>query len=300
MDKVRVGVREALGLPRNGLESAGETRWPMPVGDFLAGDFLKRADVVLTRKHRDLRSWLIRWATRGNFSHAAMVFLVPAQEQGFDNTFVIEAAGGGVDLTNLADYLNDRRSVVGIKRLNRPWFDNDVQSLVRGRMLNTIKSKYSYATVFSIAGNFFDQLAYGVRQRVVGGARAIANRRARDIPVPNEFICSGLVQLGFVTSIGALARDGKIGAEVLGDVVFQKDLAGVLERTDWSRLSDADRVEVALGIASDYSDVLGAITPEELAQTSKLDWVYVIRDGMVYPAVGEADAARLLDWEPPA
>src|SRR5262245_26783908 len=112
----------------------GAPQWPMPVAAFLAGNFLRRADVVLTRKHRDLLSWFIRWATKGKFSHAALVFLVPHEQAGFNNTFVIEAARDGVGLTNLLTYLNDRRSVVGIKRLSQSWFDADIQGIVRGRL----------------------------------------------------------------------------------------------------------------------------------------------------------------------
>src|SRR5262245_34863872 len=48
--------------------------WPMPVEDFLAGNFLERADVVLTRRDWNFSSWLIRWATDSPFTHAAMVF----------------------------------------------------------------------------------------------------------------------------------------------------------------------------------------------------------------------------------
>src|SRR5215216_1767427 len=51
-----------------------EEVWPMPVEDFLAGKYLERADVVLTRRVWDISSWAIRWATNSPFSHAAMVF----------------------------------------------------------------------------------------------------------------------------------------------------------------------------------------------------------------------------------
>ncbi len=65
--------------------------WPMPVETFLAGTYLERADVVLTRRDWDLASWMIRWATGSPFSHAAMVFTGPQFESGYSTTFVIEA-----------------------------------------------------------------------------------------------------------------------------------------------------------------------------------------------------------------
>ncbi|MGW8207169.1 MAG: hypothetical protein ACWGMY_09470, partial [Hyphomicrobiaceae bacterium] len=99
----------------------------MPVDVFLTGPYLQRADVLLTRKNRDFRSWLIRFATKGSYSHAALVFLVPHQERGFNNSFVIERSSGGVDLTNFTDCVNDRRSVIGVHRLGKPWFNDEVQ-----------------------------------------------------------------------------------------------------------------------------------------------------------------------------
>ncbi|MGZ8635024.1 MAG: hypothetical protein ACXWZZ_14375, partial [Solirubrobacteraceae bacterium] len=47
-----------------------EEVWPMPVEDFLAGKYLERADVELTRREWDISSWAIRWATSSPFSHA--------------------------------------------------------------------------------------------------------------------------------------------------------------------------------------------------------------------------------------
>ena len=67
-----------------------EEVWPMPVEDFLAGKYLERADVVLTRREWDISSWAIRWATNSPFSHAAMVFTGPQFESGYTSTFVIE------------------------------------------------------------------------------------------------------------------------------------------------------------------------------------------------------------------
>jgi hypothetical protein len=276
----------------------GEEVWPMPVEHFLAGRYLKRSDIILTRKHRDWRSWLIRWATKGSFSHAALVFLVPYDEVGFDNTFVIESASDGVDLTNLADYLNDRRSVVGIRRLDQPWFDWEVQSRVRGRMLNSIKSSYSYRTVWRIARDAVDQLLYGVSNRVRGPESAIQKREARKRKPPNAFICSGLVQLGFLDSISALVREGKLPAKAYTDVVFDLDLGPTLDKTDWSKHPSEAHADICESLTEEFAEVFEAITPEELASTPKLSWVYIVRDGQVYPVMSDVDARKLLDWEP--
>jgi hypothetical protein len=56
--------------------------WPKPVGDFLRGIYLQRADVVLTRRTGDIASTIIRWATNSAFSHAAMVYTGAQFDQG--------------------------------------------------------------------------------------------------------------------------------------------------------------------------------------------------------------------------
>jgi hypothetical protein len=276
----------------------GEEVWPMPVAHFLAGQYLKRSDIILTRKHRDWRSWLIRWATKGKFSHAALVFLVPYDEVGFDNTFVIEAAAEGVDLTNLADYLNDKRSVVGIRRLDQPWFDWEVQSLVRGRTLNSIKSTYSYRTVWRIARDVLDQIFYGVSNRVRGPEAAISRRDKRQRKPPNSFICSGLVQLGFLDVVTDLVAKGRLQAKAYTDVVFDPDLGPTLDKTDWSKHPVESHADICSALTDEFSEVFEAITPEELATTPKLSWIYIVRDGQVFPVMSDADAQKLLDWEP--
>jgi hypothetical protein len=279
-------------------EATAPPSWPMPVADFLAGRYLKRADVVLTRKQNDWKSWFIRWATHGKFSHSAMVFLVPYDEVGFNNTFVIEAASEGVDLTNLADYVNDRRTVLGIKRCTKEWFDWEIQSHVRGRTLNSIKSRYSYRTVWQIAKASLDRLLYGVSNRIRGPEKALARRTNKNLVAPNEFICSGLVQMGYATVVGEMVKQGKLPPTALAEIIFDDDLASTLTKTDWSKHTPEAQREIIYDYVTEFEDVLEAVTPEDLAHSKQLDWVYVIVDGKVYPVVSDVDASKLLDWEP--
>ncbi len=294
---------EAMGHPQAGAAAYQDgtlaPQWPMSVEAFLSGPYLQRSDVVLTRKHRDLRSWMIRWATQGSFSHAALVFLVPHQEKGFNNTFVIESASKGVDLKNLADYLKDRRSVVGIKRLSAPWFQGEPQSLVRGRMLNNIQSKYSYATAFNIALDFLSYLAFGFRSRVQGTRRAIKSRRQQVLQPPNEFICSGLVQLGFVQTTAELVAAGYLPPECISEVTFQNEISRFLP-LEWGVFTPQEQHEMMWDFVSGFREELEAITPEDLAISPRLDWVYIIRGGEVYAVNSEAEARELLNWRPKA
>lgn len=272
-------------------------QWPMPVSAFLMGPYLQRSDVVLTRKNRDLKSWLIRWATNGSFSHAALVFLVPHQERGFNNSFVIESASSGVDLTNFMDYVSDRRSIVGIKRMTKPWFNEEVQARVRGRMLNTIKSTYSYATVVRLARELLADIAFGVKSRIYGPARAIQTRRDRQIDPPNKFICSGLVQMGFVQTLVDMAGEQRLPPEFLSDIVFREDLRQFLP-TDWNEFSAQEQSEIMWEFATGFSDLLEAATPEDLASSPQLEWIYVIKRGLVYPATSDDHVRELLTWKP--
>ena len=287
----------STSIPQGAGDGRDADGFPMPVGEFLRGPYLQRADVVLTRKHRDLRSWLIRWATRGSFSHAALVFLAPHQEQGFNNTFVIESASKGVDLSNLAGYLHDRRQLVGIKRLKGSWFDERAQSLVRGRMLNSIESSYAYGTVFRLGWAFFNELIFGIKARIWGARSAIKSRRRRRLQPPNEFICSGLVQLGYLNAVAEQVAMGYLLPQRVGEVVFQKDVAKLLP-DDWSQFSDAEQYEIMWDFVTGFQDVLEAVTPEDLAASERLEWKYVICDGKAHKVQSAKHAEELLAWEP--
>ena len=90
-------------MPRE-TDSAAELHFPMSVETFLkhAETLLMRSYVILSRSPT-VSSWLIRIATGGFFSHAALVFLVPKPDDGFENTFVLESISAGVGLANLRD-----------------------------------------------------------------------------------------------------------------------------------------------------------------------------------------------------
>ncbi|QLH37961.1 MAG: hypothetical protein HWD60_01765 [Defluviicoccus sp.] len=62
----------------------------LSITEFLAGDHIRRGDIVLCRGKKSAFSRLIRWATRSYFSHAALVFVTPDRDQNFNNTFLID------------------------------------------------------------------------------------------------------------------------------------------------------------------------------------------------------------------
>jgi hypothetical protein len=251
--------------------------WPMPVEDFLAGNYLERADVVLTRHNWDFASWAIRWATKSPFSHAAMVFTGPQFESGYSNTFVIESGTKGVDLTNLRDYIADKSAFLAIKRFKRDWFDETKQARVRGLLLDKIKSTYNYWAIVHIVRNLW----FGVQQSVRG--EKMPRHREQEHEPPNEFICSGLVQVGFVEAILEYIKAGQLPPSAINDVVFEPEAASRLpQKEDWGYLDPESSKSTAVLFRKQNYDALQWVTPENLAASDKLEWLYFIKDGLVY------------------
>lgn len=264
--------------------------WPKPVAEFLAGNYLERADVVLTRRSGDIASSLIRWATNSAFSHAAMVYTGAQFDQGISGTFVIEAGTSGVDLTALRDYAENKSTFVAIKRFKRDWFDGLRQARVRGVLLDKIKDRYDFWTIWRIARNIW----FGVQAKVRTKEKTVEAYHKRDWEPPNEYICSGLVQIGFVQAVIEGIQRGELSPEVLRDVVFSKSAASRLPAPgDWKYLG-SEAKNTATGFQDVLNDELYAITPEDLAQTEKLEWLYLIKDGSVHKVTSYAEVMKLV------
>lgn len=284
-------------LPRNraaGVQApgkAGDDVWPKPVGEFLAGKYLERADVVLTRRSGDIASSLIRWATNSAFSHAALVYTGAQFDQGITDTFVIEAGTSGVDLTKLSDYAQNRSTYIAIKRFNRDWFNTARQARVRGVLLDKIKDSYDFWTIWRIAKNLW----FGVQSKVRTKTKTVEAYHKRAWQPPNEYICSGLVQIGFVQTVVEGILRGELSPEVLRDVVFSKSAESRLpEPGSWKYLGE-DAKTTAYDFQYVLNDELYAITPEDLAQTDKLTWMYLIKGGQVYKVTSYADVQKLVN-----
>ena len=265
--------------------------WPMPVEDFLAGSYLERADVVLTRRDWNLTSWVIRWATNSPFSHSALIFTGPQFEDGYSNTFVIEAGTGGVDLTSFRDYITDRSSFVAIKRFRKEWFDEQMQSRVRGLLLDKIKARYDYWAIADIMRNLW----FGAERSVRGDKNAIRTYREREWSAPNEYICSGLIQIGFVEAILEYIKSGQLPPSALNEVVFEPVAATRLpEKADWGYLDPESSKTTAVLFRQQNFDALESVTPENLAASDKLAWLYFIKSGLVYKINTYDDVRKLL------
>jgi hypothetical protein len=265
--------------------------WPKTIDEFLAGNYLERADVVLTRREWDPTSYLIRWATNSPFSHTALVFTSPVHEAGYSNTFVIEASSSGVGLTNFRDYIDDKSAVLAIKRLRRDWFDAGKQSRVRGLLLDNIKADYNYWAIVTIVRNIW----FGVHKSIEGQEQAVDSFRDRQWKRPNSYICSGLVQVGFVEAISEYVLQRQLPPWALNQVVFHAGAASRLPPPEaWAEAPASLIDDVVPQFRIQLATELEAVTPEEIAASDKLEWLYFIRDGRVHKVSSYEEVRRLM------
>ncbi len=243
---------------------------PRTVKSFLAvaEAHLRTGDIVLSRS-RSITSWLIRYATGSAFSHAALVFVVAKPEEGYNNTFLLESISTGVGLANLQDYIGGRRphADIAILRLEGQGLDEAYFRQVRGLLLDHVKSGYDFGRVMRMGLT----AAFGIRLgwvKVSEGShnsmrKTIARTRARLHKwVPPQFICSGFIQYGLAK---AAERRGLHANVMLKPDVSSFDRDGIL-----------------------------AVTPEDMARSPRLTWLYVTRRGWVYPVSSHGEAVKVL------
>jgi hypothetical protein len=276
---------------------AAPARFPMPVGEFVKGEFLRRADVVLMRGHR-LFSRAIRYATDSPFSHAALVFLVPDLEQGFDHAFLLEAVPAGVDVSRVSHVTEAKAdgsypAAVAILRLKAPWFSDDVARVVRGHMLNFIQAGYDWRTVFSIVAHVLRARLLGRKEEVPHAfARALIKAQARKGRAPGNFICSGFVQYGYLRALQDLAdqapqpiTEAPITEAEVQAAVFNARLAEI-------------PIPAMLGEDPASLAILMSTTPEEISRSANLEWKYVLLRGQAYEVADREAAVRLIAQAP--
>jgi Permuted papain-like amidase enzyme, YaeF/YiiX, C92 family len=239
-------------------------KFPMRVSDFLARAdlYLDRGDIILTRGNY-LSSRAIRWIIGSFFSHAALVFLLPQPDNGFNNTFILESMPTGIGLAKLKSYIGGQNPSedVAILRLKGKGIDEAYFKQVGALMLDYVKTSYDFGRAINLGLSLF----FSLQRKFSRKGRAYSPLKHW---VPSQFICSGFIQYGFVE---ALRRKGLDPVQV----IFKKDL------------SENDR------------DGLLAISPEDIANSDKPDWLYAIRRGWVYEVQSFAEARKVIlgDWK---
>lgn len=243
----------------------------IPVSLFLGKgeNDLQRGDIILSRS-RTAMSRLIRFVTGSEFSHAALVFLVPKYEEGFTSTFILESTRRGVGLAKLEDYVDRKsgHSDVAILRLVGPGFDEAYFKKVRGLMLNHINAGYDYwrSVRLGLSLLFGIRLGWHLLRREQGEAMRETIRQTRRNSklkwVPPEFICSGFIQFGLVEA--AKYADQKRAALLKEEIGYKDD------------------------------DGLLAVTPEDIARATKLTWCWAVARGRAKRVDGYAEALAFM------
>lgn len=244
---------------------------PYTVAQFLQGAdlHLRKGDIILSRSPT-LISWLIRKATGSSFSHAALVFVVREPEEGYENTFLLESTGKGVGIANLRHYIAGRnpQAEIAVLRLKDTSLDSQFFNHVRGLMLDHVQAEYDYGVVLRLGLSlmFGARLGYAKMRKGSHDAMQTAVDRTRKRIMkwlPPQFICSGFIQYGLVK---AAVQQG----------------------------INPTRVILRDGIDADNGNDLLAVTPDDVAASEKLQWLFVARRGWVYDVDNRASALKII------
>lgn len=242
---------------------------------------LQRADVLLTRTRDSLLGALIRFGTQSYWSHALMVYVVRNPEEGYDATFIIESGGAGIDVHNIAHYLEKPgRYDVGVKRLDTAWLKNGnnagglrYRRKIRGYALQEIDAKYDHGLIISIATRILRQLILVA----LFPCQRFRNEKKRRVLVPrvagikvNAYICSGFVQWAYYQALSKIIKEDNLNNDIIDEVIFNPRALG-----------------------KDLEGDLLSTTPADLADSDKLAWKYVVKDGRVYEVSGQAEVDKL-------
>ena len=236
-----------------------EPHFPMRVSDFLgeAGRYLNRGDIILTRGNY-FSSRLIRLIIGSYYSHAALVFLVPQKQNGFDNTFILESMPTGIGLANLKAYIGGSKPSedIAILRMKGRGFNYAYFKVVGALMLDHVKTSYDFGRAINLGLTLF----FGLRRKwsKTGRRFSILKKWA-----PSQFICSGFIQYGFVE---AMRRQSMNPAPA----VFKK------------------------GLSEDDREGLLAISPQDIAESDAPQWLYAVRRGWVYRVNNYAEAKKAI------
>ncbi len=245
--------------------------FPQTVTAFLsnAEHYLRKGDIILSRSPTFI-SWLIRKATGSDFSHAALVFLVREPEEGYENTFLLESTGGGVGLANFRHYISGRNpsAEIAVLRFKDTSLGPAFFNRARGLMLDHVKAEYDYGVIarLVLSALFGARLSLAKMRKGPQAAMQTAVERTRRRVLkwlPPQFICSGFIQYGLVK------------AAVLSDV----DPASVILRD---------------GLHAGSGNELLAVTPNDLANSDKLQWLYVARRGWVHTVTNRQHAVKVI------
>lgn len=251
--------------------------------ELVLGGKLERADVLLSRSKGSLLGYLIRFGTDSYWNHAFMVYVIRNPDEGYETTFIIESGGSGIDIHNIAHYFEKPGKYdVAVKRLEADWLtegseDDKLRYLrkVRGFALREIDDKYDHRLLLGIGRRILRQLILSVlffRQRLKKDPeqRRVHVSRVIGLDV-NAYICSGFVQWSYYQGLSQILAEDKSDDSRLRDIIFNPRLVGGITEKE-----------------------LLSTTPADLANSDRLSWKYVIKDGVVWEVSNKEEVASIL------
>jgi hypothetical protein len=104
------------------------------------------------------------------------------------------------------------------------------------------------------------------------------------------------VQVGFVEAVLEYIKAGQLPPTALNEVVFEPVAASRLpENEDWGYLDPESSKTTAVLFRKQNFDALESVTPEDLAASDKLEWLYFIKNGLVYKVSNYDDVRKLIE-----
>jgi len=164
---------------------------------------LNRADIILTHGSGPA-DFLIRWGTGSYWNHAAIVFLLKDQAQGYLNTFVLEAESPhGVDVHPIDKYVDKKdqdkkHPDLAILRFPDsalpPGRRVEFVRRVRGLVLEQIDAKYGHCTILQIVEKILGPFGWLLKPVIRAMKVVTGLNRPKAI---NDFICSSVIQYAY-------------------------------------------------------------------------------------------------------
>lgn len=231
----------------------------LPLEEFLSAGHLQQGDIVLFRRKGSFFARNLTRLTGDYFSHSGLIFATPRTDPGFTKTYVLECKFSGVDITPIDHFIKKRGAyVLCVKRFERDWVDARMRRIIRGHALNYIKAEYSFRTLTDLFLRAEAHILYPRSKSPHHRAQVLERNLRRGFKLPRAFICSGFVQFAFYEAVKQ-AMDKELSPfeeEILADCYFSAER--------WTNSLQAD---------------LLSVSPQDMADTSRLSWKYLIYDG---------------------
>lgn len=251
--------------------------------ELVEGCRLKCADILLEHSRGSLWGWLIRLGTGSYWNHTLMVCAVRHPGQGHDTTLVVDPRMGGIHIRSIAHYLERLKSCdVAVKRQEIDWFQDESEAEPRyGKMVSDFASRkiddksvsmFALGSVRRVLRRLTLVYRFIRQRRKPIKPRKIRSTRAGKPLNVNVYSCSGFVQWSYYRGVARVVDRGGLDKFRLQQVIFNPRLVG--------EVNDHD---------------LLSTTPADLANSNKLSWKYVIKNGVVWEVSREEEVNSILE-----